>query len=206
MTQSNIPFSRNTYDVPRRDYVALNNGLDSPLPDLSPGIPLEFEPQELSEGIESVESNGLSPFESASQAPCSSLSQAPSSELSTTPSLTSLRCQIRKEKSQTSWTLDHFWITILETRWSQRDRPLKNDRLLACKRCSWSPHGFCSSSHDLQSRYAPPHSLSNWMRNRWLVLNFGNSLIRFFCPSQSQNEHGASIGSNGWSRRRSHSR
>ena len=118
--------------------MALNNGLDSPLPDLSPEIALEFEPQECTEGIESVESDGLSRFESASQAACSSLSRAPSSELSTAPSLTSLRCQIRKEKSQTSWTLDHFWITVLETRWSQRGRPLKNDRLLACKRCSWS--------------------------------------------------------------------
>jgi len=143
MTQPRIALSRNTRNVPRRDYVALNNGLNTFVSTLPLDILHDDESRQPPDTIDSVESNSPTPFESASQVSTSSLLRAQSSELSTGTRLTTTppRCLIRKErkeKSQTSWTLEHFWITVLDTRWSQNGRPLKNDRLLVCKRCSWS--------------------------------------------------------------------
>jgi hypothetical protein len=137
MTQSSITFSRSAQRAPRRDYAALNNGLDITIPALSSRIDeLEPESQETeSSGVsESIESDSLTPFESVSQVHCSSQPPAPSSEPSTGTELTTLsRRTIRKEKARTSWSLEHFWISILEAKWGQ---PPKNDRLFVCRHCS----------------------------------------------------------------------
>ena len=56
----------------------------------------------------------------------------------------------KRRKVHTSWTQEHFWITILDTKWTNRSRLLQQDRLLVCKRCSWpstdsSRHGTTSN-------------------------------------------------------------
>ena len=44
----------------------------------------------------------------------------------------------RKTKSYSSWTIEHFWTTDLDSTWCRQGGPLKKDRLLICKHCSWS--------------------------------------------------------------------
>jgi hypothetical protein len=192
MAQSSITFSRSARRAPRRDYAALNNGLDITIPALFPRIgELESEPEPEPEsqetespGIyESIESDSLTPFESVSQVHCSSQPPAPSSEPSTGTELTALsRRTIRKEKARTSWSLEYFWISALEAKWGQ---PPKNDRLFVCKRCSWSStdsarHGSTSNliTH-LRTRHGikqdTPSQLSTSM----------TSLDRFICPPKA---------------------
>jgi len=108
-------------------------------------------------------------------------------------------CQMpgQERKSQTSWTLEHFWITMLDTRWSQKGRPLKNDRLLVCKRLQLVFVRLCSPRDDVQSRHTPPDSPSDRTRLLELALDFGD-LPRSICGSfQTETEHGAGIDSVG---------
>ncbi len=155
-------------NVPRRDYHALNNGEDSLLPAQPIGEPYELELQDSSQITESILSDGPSPFESPFESASQVLSSSPlvsSSEVSIATTFTSVprAPPTRKEKSYTSWTLEHFWVTILDTKWSKNGKPPKNDRLLVCKRCNWSSsdsarHGTTSNlaTHlDSQHRIKP---------------------------------------------------
>jgi hypothetical protein len=63
MTPSHDPFMRKTRNVPRRDYQALNNGIDSLLPPQP-----DEELQDYPSGIDSTLSDDPLPFESTLQA------------------------------------------------------------------------------------------------------------------------------------------
>jgi len=124
---------RNTRNVPRRDYQALNNGIDSLLPPQP-----DEELQDYPSGIDSTLSDDPLPFESASQALGSS-PPASNLEASTVSGFTTAsEAPSRKDRSYTSWTLEHFWVKMLDSKWSKKGRPPKNDRLLVCKQCNWS--------------------------------------------------------------------
>lgn len=96
MAQPHIALPRNTRNIPRRDYVALNNGLNALVSTPPLDVPHDDESREPSDTINSVESNSLTPFESASQVSTSSPPGHPSSDVSTgtRPTATPARCYV----------------------------------------------------------------------------------------------------------------
>ncbi|KIX00023.1 uncharacterized protein Z518_10950 [Rhinocladiella mackenziei CBS 650.93] len=127
---------RVTRNLPRKDYLALNNGLDR---SLSPSSPV-LEQSTVSDTQEYDDGEGPLPAESVSQVSggFATVLTSESEELclSTGPSV--VESAAKRRKMHTSWTQDHFWITELDVQWSKRGRLPQNDRLLVCKRCSWS--------------------------------------------------------------------
>ena len=100
-----------TRNVPRRDYHALNNGIDSLLPPQP-----DEELQDYPSGIDSTLSDDPLPFESASQALGSS-PPASNLEASTVSGFTTAsEAPSRKDRSYTSWTLEHFWVKMLDSK------------------------------------------------------------------------------------------
>jgi hypothetical protein len=132
MTSFPEPFVRRTRQVPRRDYQALNNGVDS----LFPGSLAENLYDENHSSLESpdfISSDDPYPPEPSMRV----LSSSPpplSSATSTLPSGLSNPqfCRKRKSKSYSSWTLEYFWVTELDRTWSRNGGALKKDRLLVC--------------------------------------------------------------------------
>ena len=157
-------FLRVTRNVPRRNYHALNNGRSAPFSAQPVAEISEPEVQDASFDTGSNPSDSPAPFELASQPPSSSPSppsvlEASVSSDTASDLYTPESTRRRKEKSHSSWTLQHFWVTVLDTRWSRKGGPPRNGRLLICKRCSWSStdsarHGSTSNllTH-LQSRH-----------------------------------------------------
>lgn len=193
MAQPNVTLPRSTRKAPRRDYAALHNGLDVIFPASYQEIPHELESEPQASPI-ATESDSLAPSESASQVHYSSQPQPLSSELSTVTEFTTpTRRKTRKEKARTSWASEHFWISVLETKWG---RPPKNDRLFICKRCSWSSndsarHGSTSNliTH-LRTRHsvkqntssqlsAPMTSLDRFVRHPKASLSIEQALIQW---------------------------
>jgi hypothetical protein len=128
--------SRVTRNLPRKDYLALNNGLDRLI---SPSS-LDLEQSAVSDTTGYDDCEGLLPSESVSQVSsgCSSVLTSEPEELGLSAGPSAVESAAKKRKIHTSWTQDHFWITELEAQWSKRGRLPQNDRLLVCKRCSWS--------------------------------------------------------------------
>jgi hypothetical protein len=143
---------------------ALNNGRSRSSPFQAQSVAEIPEPEALSFNTETNPSDSPGPFEPVSQTPSSSPSPPSVLEASVSSDTTSVlyspeSTERRKVKSHSSWTLQHIWVTVLDTRWSRKGGPLRNDRLLICKRCSWSStdsarHGSTSNlSTHLQSRH-----------------------------------------------------
>ena len=128
--------SRVTRNLPRKDYLALNNGLDTLISPFSP----DLEQSVVSDTTGCDDCEEPLPSESVSQV-SSGYSMAltsDSEELLLSIGPTAAESAAKRRKVHTSWTQDHFWITELETQWSKRGRLPQNDRLLVCKQCSWS--------------------------------------------------------------------
>src|SRR4051812_38315012 len=128
--------SRVTRNLPRKDYLALNNGLDRLISPCSP----DLEQRSVSDTAEYDDSEGPLPSESVSQVSsgCPTVLTLGSEELSVSANPSVVESATKRRKTHTSWTQDHFWITELDTQWSKRGRLPQNDRLLVCKQCSWS--------------------------------------------------------------------
>lgn len=128
--------SRVTRNLPRKDYLALNNGLDRSISPSSPAL----EQSTVSDTAEYDDCEGPLPSESVSQVSsgCPTVLTSGSEELRLSADPSVVESATKRRKIHTSWTQDHFWITELDTQWSKRGRLPQNDRLLVCKRCSWS--------------------------------------------------------------------
>jgi len=128
--------SRVTRNLPRKDYLALNNGLDRLI---SPSSP-DLEQRTVLDTAEYDDSEGPLPSESVSQVSsgCPTVPTSGSEELRLSEDPSVVESTTKRRKIHTSWTQDHFWITELDAQWSKRGRLPQNDRLLVCKRCSWS--------------------------------------------------------------------
>lgn len=132
-------FVRRTRGLPRRDYNALHNGLVSSPSEQSEesicetGRPYSPEPSP-SRGPEQTPQSKRSYYMPSSSP--SPLDPAFSESTSNTSSLHPYKR--RKTKSYSSWTTEHFWTTELDNTWCRQGGPLKKDRLLVCKHCSWS--------------------------------------------------------------------
>jgi hAT family protein len=130
-------FVRKTRGLPRRDYNALNNGLDALLPESS-----DDDIPEIERPCSPAPTESIVP-EDQSEPSVHILSSSPPPLIPELSGLTSSRssqqpCKRRKAKSYSSWTVEHFWVTELDNIWSRKGGPPKKDRLLVCKRCSWS--------------------------------------------------------------------
>ena len=136
---SSSPFLRRTArQNPRRDYNAMNNGMDSLPSESSTDIYEDHSSSESPRGI-SLDRE-LSPADNPMPSQGISLTQPetpqpPSSSLPTSPLLGKRK---RKDKSYSTWALEYFWVTDLDKTWSRKNGVLKKDRLLSCKKCSWS--------------------------------------------------------------------
>ena len=218
MSSSSSFLRRTARQHPRRDYNAMNNGMDS-LPSESStdiyedhsssesprGISLD---RELSPADNPMPSQGISLTQPETpQPPSSSLPmpsegisltqpetpQPPSSSLPTSPLLGKRK---RKDKSYSTWALEYFWVTDLDKTWSRKNGVLKKDRLLSCKKCSWSStdsarhgstsnllthlqtkHGIKSASSSAPS--APGTSLDRFLAGGKAKLSLEQALIRW---------------------------
>ncbi|KIW35865.1 uncharacterized protein PV06_11811, partial [Exophiala oligosperma] len=117
---------RVTRNLPRKDYLALNNGLDRSISPCSPVL----EQSTVSDTAEYDDGEGPLPAESVSQVsggfPTVLTSESEELCLSTGPSV--VESAMKRRKMHTSWTQDHFWITELDAQWSKRGRLPQNDR------------------------------------------------------------------------------
>lgn len=147
---------RATRNLPRRDYVALNNGLNGPMPTTLQ----EATTYPTAEMADHEGSEGPLPSESVSQVSGSYSSIPTSSAENISRSTTSSIVEplAKRRRVHTSWAQEHFWITELDTQWSKKGQLAQNDRLLVCKRCSWS-------SSD-SSRYGTTSNLLTHLRTR----------------------------------------
>lgn len=139
MASTPNPSMRRTRGLPRRDYNALHNGLVSSPSEQSeestfetgrpyspePSPPRNTEDTPRTKQSYSLLSSSPSPFDPA-------FSESRSNTSSPHPR------KRRKTKSYSSWTIEHFWTTDLDSTWCRQGGPLKKDRLLICKHCSWS--------------------------------------------------------------------
>jgi hypothetical protein len=138
MASTPNPSMRRTRGLPRRDYNALHNGLVSSPSEQSEesicetGRPYSPEPSP-SRNTEDTPQKKQS-YSSPSSSP-SPLDPA----FSESRSNTSSPHRIKDEKpTRTLCTVEHFWTTDLDSTWCRQSGPLKKDRLLICKHCSWS--------------------------------------------------------------------
>ncbi|OXV08998.1 hypothetical protein Egran_03239, partial [Elaphomyces granulatus] len=144
MSFSSNPFVRRTARRHRRqDYQALNNGMDSLRSESSTDVYAEdYSSHSSSESPRAISlERELSPQDNPMSSEAISLTQEtppppPSSSLPTNPRLG--KRKERKDKSYSSWAHENFWITELDKTWSRKGGPLKKDRLLVCKKFSWS--------------------------------------------------------------------
>jgi hypothetical protein len=139
MASISHPTLRRTRGLPRRDYNALHNGLVSSSSEQSeesigeiespfspePSLPVHTDETPQSKRSYSLVSSSPSPLDPA-------FLESSGDTASPLPS------KRRKTKSYSSWTVEHFWITDLDSTWCRRDGPPKKDRLLVCKHCNWS--------------------------------------------------------------------
>ncbi|KAJ5544026.1 hypothetical protein N7494_005305 [Penicillium frequentans] len=139
MASESHPILRRTRGLPRRDYNALHNGLvpssseqseesigevESPFSP-EPSLPVHTDETLQSKRCYSLVSSSPSPLDSA-------FLESSGDTASPLPS------KRRKTKSYSSWSVEHFWTTDLDSTWCRRDGPPKKDRLLVCKHCNWS--------------------------------------------------------------------
>ena len=89
----------------------------------------------------------------------------------------------RKEKSHTSWTAEHFNIRVLDATWSRDGGPLKIDRLLICKLCSWSSKDSArkGSTTNLATHLFKEHRIK---QDSSTVSSSAGSLDRFMRPAK----------------------
>ena len=139
MASISHPILRRTRGLPRRDYNALHNGLVSSSSEQSeesigeiespfspePSLPVHTDETPQSKRFYSLVSSSPSPLDPA-------FLESSGDTASPLPS------KRRKTKSYSSWTVEHFWTTDLDSTWCRRDGPPKKDRLLVCKHCNWS--------------------------------------------------------------------
>lgn len=130
---------RRTRGLPRRYYNALHNGLVSSPSEQSEestfetGRPYSPEPSPPRNTEDTPRTKQSYFLLSSSPSPLDpAFSESRSNTSSPHP------YKRRKTKSYSSWTIEHFWTTALDSTWCRQGGPLKKDRLLICKHCSWS--------------------------------------------------------------------
>ena len=139
MASTPNPSMRRTRGLPRRDYNALHNGLVSSPSEQSEestfetGRPYPPEPSPSRNTEDTPRTKQSYSLPSSSPSPLDpAFSESRSNTSSPHP------YKRRKTKSYSSWTIEHFWTTDLDSTWCRQGGPLKKDRLLICKHCSWS--------------------------------------------------------------------
>jgi hypothetical protein len=139
MASAPNPSIRRTRGLPRRDHKALHNGLLSSPSERSEestcgtGRPYSPEPSPSRNTEDTPRTKQSYSLPSSSPFPLDpTISESRSNTSSPHP------YKRRKTKSYSNWTIEHIWTTDLDSTWCRQGGPLKKDRLLICKHCSWS--------------------------------------------------------------------